>query len=170
MRKLLASLALGLAVLGFSATSFAADDAASAPAVAAATASAPAADASAPAAAAPASAAASTPTIVETVNKGDTTWMLVSTALVIMMSIPALALFYGGLVRSKNMLSVLMQVFVTFSLITSSSGSSTATAWRSPKATVHRRLQSAVPERHVRSERRHVHQGRHVRARRDDPR
>ncbi len=120
MRKLLASLALGLAVLGFSATSFAADDAAaaaSAPAVATAAASAPAADASAPAAAAAASGAASTPTIVETVNKGDVSWMLVSTALVIMMSIPALALFYGGLVRSKNMLSVLMQVFVTFSLI-----------------------------------------------------
>ena len=50
-------------------------------------------------------------------NKGDIAWMLVATALVIMMSIPALALFYGGLVRSKNMLSVLMQVFVTFSLI-----------------------------------------------------
>ena len=116
MRKLLASLALGLAVLGFSATSFAADDAASAPVAASAAAVAPAA-ASAPAAAAPASAAASTPTIVETVNKGDVSWMLVSTALVIMMSIPALALFYGGLVRSKNMLSVLMQVFVTFSLI-----------------------------------------------------
>jgi len=117
MRKLLASLALGLAVLGFSAASFAADDAASAPAAAVAAASAPAADASAPAAAAAASGAASTPTIVETVNKGDVSWMLVSTALVIMMSIPALALFYGGLVRSKNMLSVLMQVFVTFSLI-----------------------------------------------------
>jgi ammonium transporter, Amt family len=117
MRKLLASLALGLAVLGFSASSFAAD-AASAPAAANASAPAAAADASAPAAAAaPASAAASTPTIVETVNKGDTTWMLVSTVLVIMMSIPGLALFYGGLVRSKNMLSVLMQVFVTFSLI-----------------------------------------------------
>ena len=43
--------------------------------------------------------------------------MIVATALVIMMTIPALALFYGGLVRSKNMLSVLMQVFVTFSLI-----------------------------------------------------
>ena len=50
-------------------------------------------------------------------NKGDVAWMLVCTALVIMMSIPALALFYGGLVRSKNMLSVLMQVFVTFSMI-----------------------------------------------------
>src|SRR5712671_4527710 len=51
-------------------------------------------------------------------NKGDVAWMLTSTALVLMMSVPALALFYGGLVRSKNMLSVLMQVFVTFSLIT----------------------------------------------------
>ncbi|HEY7673340.1 MAG TPA: ammonium transporter [Gammaproteobacteria bacterium] len=51
-------------------------------------------------------------------DKGDTAWMLTSTALVLAMSVPALALFYGGLVRSKNMLSVLMQVFVTFSLIT----------------------------------------------------
>ncbi|MBZ0248913.1 MAG: ammonium transporter [Burkholderiales bacterium] len=50
-------------------------------------------------------------------NKGDVSWMLVSTALVLMMSVPALALFYGGMVRSKNMLSVLMQVFVVFSLI-----------------------------------------------------
>src|SRR5262245_36829629 len=51
-------------------------------------------------------------------NKGDTAWMLTSTALVLLMSVPALGLFYGGLVRSKNMLSVLMQVFVGFSLIT----------------------------------------------------
>jgi Amt family ammonium transporter len=51
-------------------------------------------------------------------NKGDVAWMLTSTALVLMMSVPALALFYGGMVRSKNMLSVLMQVFVVFSLIT----------------------------------------------------
>ncbi|NUZ04184.1 ammonium transporter [Piscinibacter koreensis] len=58
-----------------------------------------------------ASAAAPTP------NKGDVAWIIVATLLVIMMSIPGLALFYGGLVRSKNMLSVLMQVFVTFSLI-----------------------------------------------------
>ncbi len=50
-------------------------------------------------------------------NKGDNAWMIVATLLVIMMSIPGLALFYGGLVRSKNMLSVLMQVFVVFSLI-----------------------------------------------------
>jgi Amt family ammonium transporter len=51
-------------------------------------------------------------------NKGDTAWMLTSTALVLLMSVPALGLFYGGLVRAKNMLSVLMQVFVGFSLIT----------------------------------------------------
>src|SRR5512141_1813025 len=51
-------------------------------------------------------------------NKGDVAWMLTSTALVLLMSVPALALFYGGLVRTKNMLSVLMQVFVVFSLIT----------------------------------------------------
>jgi ammonium transporter, Amt family len=51
-------------------------------------------------------------------NKADTAWMLISTALVLLMSVPALALFYGGLVRSKNMLSVLMQVFVVFSLVT----------------------------------------------------
>jgi len=50
-------------------------------------------------------------------NKGDTTWMLVATALVILMTIPGLALFYGGLVRSKNMLSVLMQVMMVFSLM-----------------------------------------------------
>src|SRR3954454_21573335 len=52
-----------------------------------------------------------------TPNKGDTAWMLTSTALVLLMSVPALALFYGGMVRSKNMLSMLMQVFVVFSLI-----------------------------------------------------
>ncbi len=46
------------------------------------------------------------------VDKGDTTWMLISSALVLMMAIPALALFYGGLVRTKNMLSLLMQVFM----------------------------------------------------------
>ncbi|MCA1246888.1 ammonium transporter [Massilia sp. MS-15] len=52
-----------------------------------------------------------------TINKGDTAWMFVATLLVIMMSIPGLALFYGGLVRAKNMLSVLMQVFMVFCLI-----------------------------------------------------
>jgi Amt family ammonium transporter len=78
--------------------------------------------AEAPAAAAPAAAvapapAAATAAPAPTPNKGDTAWMLTSTALVLLMSVPALALFYGGLVRSKNMLSMLMQVFVTFSLI-----------------------------------------------------
>jgi Amt family ammonium transporter len=109
MRKLIASLVLGLAALGFSAASPAADAPAPAAASSAAASAAPSAAASAP------ESAASAP--AETVNKGDVAWMLVSTALVIMMSIPALGLFYGGLVRSKNMLSVLMQVFVTFSLI-----------------------------------------------------
>src|SRR6266852_2895825 len=74
--------------------------------------------AAAPAAAAPAAAPAATPAPAPQPNKGDVAWMLTSTALVLMMSVPALALFYGGLVRSKNMLSVLMQVFVGFSLIT----------------------------------------------------
>jgi len=119
MRKLVAILALGLAALGFTGASFA-EDAASAPAGAsaptaaasAAPAAASAADAAASGASAPA-AAASAPVP----NKGDTAWMIVATAFVIMMSIPGLALFYGGLVRSKNMLSVLMQVMVTFSLI-----------------------------------------------------
>jgi len=50
-------------------------------------------------------------------NKGDTAWMIVATLLVLMMSIPGLALFYGGLVRSKNMLSVLSQVFMIVSLV-----------------------------------------------------
>ena len=65
--------------------------------------------------AAPAEAAAAP---APSIDKGDTAWMLISTAIVLMMSVPALALFYGGMVRSKNMLSMLMQVFVTFSLIT----------------------------------------------------
>ncbi|OIJ40806.1 ammonium transporter [Massilia timonae] len=51
------------------------------------------------------------------INKGDTAWMFVATLLVIMMVIPGLALFYGGMVRAKNMLSVLMQVMMVFSLI-----------------------------------------------------
>ena len=72
----------------------------------------------APSATPPAAAIAPLATPAPTPNKGDVSWMLVSTAMVLLMSVPALALFYGGLVRSKNMLSVLMQVFVTFSLIT----------------------------------------------------
>ena len=53
-----------------------------------------------------------------TPDKGDTAWMMTSTLLVILMTIPGLALFYGGMVRSKNVLSVLMQVFIVFCLAT----------------------------------------------------
>jgi len=103
MKRLFSLLAL-VGALGFCAAPVMAQDkAAEAPAATAA-------------AAAPAATATATP--APTPNKGDTAWMLTSTALVLLMSVPALALFYGGLVRSKNMLSVLMQVFVTFSLIT----------------------------------------------------
>jgi len=72
------------------------------------------AEAAATVAEAAAEAPAATP---PTVDKGDTAWMMVSTLLVTMMVVPGLGLFYGGLVRSKNMLSVLMQVLVVFSLI-----------------------------------------------------
>jgi len=117
MKKLLLSLALGLGLLTAGSFALAQTEApaavaseakaaapapVAAPAAAAAEAAAPAADASAP---------------VAVPNKGDTAWMMVSTLLVILMTVPGLALFYGGLVRSKNMLSVLMQVMVTFSLI-----------------------------------------------------
>ena len=113
MKKFLALLALA-ASLGLAGPVSAQDKPAATPDKPAAAAEAkPAAGApAAPAAAAPAAAPAPTP------NKGDVAWMLTSTALVLMMSVPALALFYGGLVRSKNMLSMLMQVFVGFSLIT----------------------------------------------------
>ena len=123
MKKLLVTLALGLS-LGFGvfgaasvATAQTAPAAVTAPAAEAKPAdAAPAAAApAAPAAAAPAAAEAS-PVLVP--NKADTGWMMLSTILVILMVIPGLALFYGGLVRSKNMLSVLMQVVVTFSMIT----------------------------------------------------
>src|SRR5206468_662001 len=131
MNRLLACLALGMGLLAGGAAALAqtpAAVAASAPAAAAPASAAPAAVTAAPevkpaatapaaaaAASAPATAASAPPAPVP--NKGDVSWMIVATAFVIMMSIPGLALFYGGLVRSKNMLSVLMQVFVTFSLI-----------------------------------------------------
>ncbi|MBI5278809.1 MAG: ammonium transporter [Burkholderiales bacterium] len=118
MRKLLASLALGLGLLAGSPAALAqapAAPAASAPAAEAASAPAAAAAPAAATAAAPAPAPAAAPAPVP--NKGDTAWMTVSTLLVILMTLPGLALFYGGLVRSKNMLSVLMQVFVITALI-----------------------------------------------------
>ena len=108
MKKLIATLALGLAVLGFAGTAAAQDSAASAP-VAEATA--------APAEAAAADAAPAAAEAAPVVDKGDVAWMLVATLLVVFMAVPGLALFYGGLVRSKNMLSVLMQVMCVFSLI-----------------------------------------------------
>ena len=115
MKKLLASFVLGLSLLTAGTLSLAQAPAAEPAAVTAPAAeAAPAAPAAAPAAAVPA-AAAEAPAPVP--NKGDTAWMMVATILVILMVLPGLALFYGGLVRSKNMLSVLMQVMVTFSLI-----------------------------------------------------
>ena len=106
LKKLIASIALGVAVLGFSGASFA--QAASAPEAAASAAA---------MAAAPAEAASAAAAPAPVPNKGDTAFMTIATALVILMTIPGLALFYGGLVRSKNMLSVLMQVFMIFALI-----------------------------------------------------
>jgi Amt family ammonium transporter len=119
MKKLLASLALGL-TLGFGLLGGGSVALAQ---TAPAAVTAPVADAKAPVAApAPAAPAAAEAAPAEAApvpvpNKGDTGWMMLSTLLVLMMAVPGLALFYGGLVRSKNMLSVLMQVMVTFSLI-----------------------------------------------------
>ncbi len=115
MKKWLINLAsAGLLLFAIGATPIvSAEDAA--PAAAAPAATAPAAAASADAAAPAADAAA--PAAAPAPNKGDTTWMIVATLLVLMMAVPGLALFYGGLVRAKNMLSVLMQVMMIFSLI-----------------------------------------------------
>ena len=66
---------------------------------------------------APAASVAPPPAATPTVNKGDSAWMIVATLLVIMMAVPGLPLFYGGMVRAKNMLSVMMQVMVTFALL-----------------------------------------------------
>jgi Amt family ammonium transporter len=93
------------------------------PAEAAPAAPAAAAPAAAPAAAAPAAAPPPAPTKPELVdgakiNSGDTAWMLTSTALVLLMTIPGLALFYGGMVRKKNVLATLMQSFAITCLVT----------------------------------------------------
>ena len=96
-----AALALGTVSMAVSSTAYAAEEAkpaVTAPSAAAATPAAPAAPAAVP-------------------NKGDTAWIMICTALVILMTLPGLGLFYGGLVRSKNMLSVLMQCMVIFSLV-----------------------------------------------------
>ena len=107
MKKFLALIALWVGLSLMNVPAYAEDVAPAAAATA--TVAAPAADATA---AAPAATPAPVP------NKGDTSWMIVATLLVILMSIPGLALFYGGLVRSKNMLSIMMQVFSIFALIT----------------------------------------------------
>lgn len=127
MKKMLVSLALGIGLLTaatFASAQTAAPaapvaseaqaDTTTAPAPVATAATDAPAGAAAPALEAPAAAA---PAAVPVPDKGDTAWMMVATLLVILMTVPGLALFYGGLVRSKNMLSVLMQVLVTFSLI-----------------------------------------------------
>lgn len=116
LKKLFACLALAAAAC---APVWAQDAAASAPAVAdaASAASALVAAAAEAAASAPAAAASEAAAPAPVPNKGDTAWMMVSTLLVILMTVPGLALFYGGLVRSKNMLSVLMQVTVAFSMV-----------------------------------------------------
>lgn len=128
MKKLLVKALAASALLlsaGLFSSSMAADEvvAASAPAVSASSPVATAASGAEVAAPVAAPAAASTeaapaaPAAAPTPNKGDTAWMMVATMLVILMTIPGLALFYGGLVRSKNMLSILMQVFMIFAVI-----------------------------------------------------
>lgn len=116
MKRLFAMLAL-LGAVGFAAPTWAEEKAAPAEAVTAPAAATPAAAAPAPEAAPAAAEAAPAAAPALTLSKADNAWIMVCAALVILMSIPGLALFYGGLVRTKNMLSVLMQVFVTFSLI-----------------------------------------------------
>ena len=107
MKKLLVTLVSALALAGVGA-----------PAMAQSAAAAPAAIATTPVVTEVAVVTATvTEAVVAQVHKGDVAWMLVATMLVVMMAVPGLALFYGGLVRSKNMLSVLMQVMVVFSLI-----------------------------------------------------
>jgi len=111
MKRFLSALLL-VGSLGFGGMTLAEDAAPAAAAPAATEAAAPAAPAAAPAAteaAAPAAAAAAPAPVP---NKGDTAWMIVATVLVLMMCVPGLGLFYGGMVRSKNMLSVLMQTFM----------------------------------------------------------
>lgn len=114
-RKLV--LVMGVAALMLGAGSVFAQDAASAVSSVAAEVAAPAAEVAptSEAAAAPAEAAAA-PAAPE-FNKGDIAWMLTSTLLVLFMVLPGLALFYGGMVRAKNVLSLSMQIFVTFCLI-----------------------------------------------------
>ena len=121
MKNIVAGFALALTIGAAAVAPAMAQDAAKPAATAPADTAAPAAAMTpAPAAAvaaAPAATPAAAPAAAPTPNKGDTAWMFVATIMVILMTIPGLALFYGGLVRSKNMLSVLLQVFFIFALI-----------------------------------------------------
>jgi ammonium transporter, Amt family len=108
MKKLFVSIALGISLLTVGSFALAQTVAPAAPVV----------ETAAPVVAPVAEAAAAPAVEVKvTVDKGDVSWMMVSTLLVVFMAVPGLALFYGGLVRSKNMLSVLMQVLMVFSLV-----------------------------------------------------
>jgi ammonium transporter, Amt family len=134
MRKLLMSLLMVGSLLAAGIGNAVADDASAPAAASAATdttasapAAAPAADASAPAASAPADASAAAAPAAPTapfsvdsskISAGDTAWMLTSTALVLFMTIPGLALFYGGMVRKKNVLATVMQSFAITCLVT----------------------------------------------------
>ena len=125
MKKILSILALVTTIgFGFATNTFAEDAAPAAPAattVIAPEVTTPAIEitkasvAATPAAASAAPAAAATPAPVP--NKGDIAWMIVATVLVLMMCVPGLGLFYGGMVRQKNMLSVLMQTFMITSVL-----------------------------------------------------
>ncbi len=120
MKKVLMSMMLGGALV-FAAPAFAEEEVAPAAAVAAEVVATP--EAAAPATDAAPVVAEAAPAEAEaapapTYNKGDNAFLMMCAAFVILMSIPGLALFYGGLVRKKNMLSVLMQVFTVFCLIT----------------------------------------------------
>jgi len=120
MKRFLLALALCGALVS---SAWAEDTPASTPVIAASASTAVAAEsAPTPAPATPVSAAAAAPEAASApaapvVNKGDAAWMIVATVLVILMAVPGLPLFYGGMVRSKNMLSVMMQVMVTFALL-----------------------------------------------------
>jgi len=111
MRRILLSL-VAAALLGLAVPGFSEDKPAEAPAAASGTTAAP--------AAAPAPPAPTEPLKIEIakINSGDTAWMLSSTALVLLMTIPGLALFYGGMVRKKNVLATVMQSFAITCLVT----------------------------------------------------
>lgn len=117
MKRLFAVLAL-VGAFGLSSPAWCDQSASAASAAQVTTTSAAPAASAATAPASAAAATASTAAPADTVNKGDNAWLIVATVLVILMSIPGIALFYGGLVRTKNMLSLLVQSFVVFALAT----------------------------------------------------